>query len=245
MSSGSGRRSSVSTAPACTRRSRSACGATARSCSTARSAGHAASARRRAEGEEKVPNTPETPHVIFSASKAITAAVVHLLDQQGKLHIGDRVAEYIPEYARHGKDAITIAHILSHKGGVPNLPAEILDLEQRRQPRADRRGPLRRQAAVAAGHFARLSRDLGRLHPRRGRPPGDGQADRRGARRRDPRPARLPLDQLRGRSPRTSARSRTRTRPVRRVSRRSRTCSSGRSGSRSARSPSSRTRPSS
>jgi len=81
------------------------------------------------KGAERVPNTPKTPHVIFSTSKAITATVVHLLDQQGKLHIGDRVAEYIPEYARHGKEAITIAHVLSHRGGVPNLPGEVLDLE--------------------------------------------------------------------------------------------------------------------
>jgi CubicO group peptidase (beta-lactamase class C family) len=77
----------------------------------------------------KVPNTPGTPHVIFSASKAITAMLTHLLDQEGDLHIGDRVAEYIPEYARHGKDAVTIAHLLSHRGGVPNLPSEAFDLD--------------------------------------------------------------------------------------------------------------------
>ena len=81
------------------------------------------------EGAERVPNTPQTPHVIFSASKAMTACVAHLLDQQGRIHIGDRIAEYIPEYARHGKDGITIAHVLSHKGGVPNLPAEAFDLK--------------------------------------------------------------------------------------------------------------------
>ena len=76
------------------------------------------------EDAERVPNTPATPHVIFSASKAITACIAHLLDQQGKLHIDDPVAEYIPEYARHGKEGITISHVLSHKGGVPNLPPE-------------------------------------------------------------------------------------------------------------------------
>ena len=80
------------------------------------------------KGAEPVLNTPETPHVIFSASKAMTACLAHLLDQQGKIHIGDRVAEYIPEYARHGKEGITIAHVLSHRGGVPNLPGEAFDL---------------------------------------------------------------------------------------------------------------------
>ena len=81
------------------------------------------------DGEEKVLNTPGTPHVIYSASKAMTACVAHLLDQEGELHIGDRIAEYIPEYTRHGKDNITIAHVLSHKGGVPNLPPEAFTLE--------------------------------------------------------------------------------------------------------------------
>ena len=44
-------------------------------------------------------------------------------------NIADRVAEYIPEYAAHGKDAITIEHVLSHRAGVPNLPSEALDLD--------------------------------------------------------------------------------------------------------------------
>jgi CubicO group peptidase (beta-lactamase class C family) len=81
-----------------------------------------------AENESKVAATPATPFGIFSASKALTAMVVHLLDQRDLLHVGDRVAEYIPEYGTHGKDAITIAHVLSHRAGVPNLPGELLDL---------------------------------------------------------------------------------------------------------------------
>jgi CubicO group peptidase (beta-lactamase class C family) len=82
-----------------------------------------------ADDAERVPNTPATPHVIFSASKAMTACVAHLLDQQGKIHIDDPIAEYIPEYSRHGKGGITIAHVLSHKGGVPNLPSEAFELD--------------------------------------------------------------------------------------------------------------------
>src|SRR5205823_7554561 len=79
-------------------------------------------------GAPKVLATPDTPFCIFSASKAITAMVVHLLDQRGLIHIDDRVCEYIPEFAKHGKDAITIAHVLSHRAGVPNIPRDALDL---------------------------------------------------------------------------------------------------------------------
>lgn len=77
---------------------------------------------------EKVAASPETPFVIFSTSKAMTAMVAHLLDQRELIHIGDRVCEYIPEFGSHGKDAITIAHVLAHRAGVPSLPPEALDL---------------------------------------------------------------------------------------------------------------------
>ena len=80
-------------------------------------------------GDRPVLATPDTPFVIFSAAKAMTATVAHLLDDRGELHIGDRVCEYIPEYAAHGKSAITIEHVLSHRAGVANLPADALDLD--------------------------------------------------------------------------------------------------------------------
>src|SRR3954451_796995 len=86
------------------------------------------------EGSRKVAVSPQTPFVISSASKAITAVVAHLLDERRAIHLGDRVAEYIPEYASHGKDAITIAQILSHRAGVPNVPREAFDLDLIDQP---------------------------------------------------------------------------------------------------------------
>ncbi|HEV2819021.1 MAG TPA: serine hydrolase domain-containing protein [Solirubrobacteraceae bacterium] len=76
-----------------------------------------------------VPVTTGTPFLIYSAAKSVTAMVAHLLDQRGDIHFGDRVVEYIPEYASHGKHRITIGHILSHRAGVPNLPPEALDLD--------------------------------------------------------------------------------------------------------------------
>jgi CubicO group peptidase (beta-lactamase class C family) len=77
----------------------------------------------------KVPATPETPFVIYSASKSVTAMVAHLLDERREIHLADRVCEYIPEYGRHGKDVITITHVLAHRAGVPNLPREAFDLD--------------------------------------------------------------------------------------------------------------------
>ena len=73
--------------------------------------------------------TPEAPFCIYSTSKSVTATVVHLLEERGALSIEDRVGDHIPEYTRHGKDDITIAHVLSHRAGVASMPRESFDLD--------------------------------------------------------------------------------------------------------------------
>ncbi len=78
---------------------------------------------------EKVLVTPETPFVVFSASKAITALVMHVLMERGLIDLHAPVRKYIPEYARHGKEGITVGHVLAHRAGVPNLPRAALDLD--------------------------------------------------------------------------------------------------------------------
>jgi CubicO group peptidase (beta-lactamase class C family) len=77
----------------------------------------------------RVPLTTASPFDIFSASKAITAMVIHKLDEEHVLHLEDRVCDFIPEFGRHGKHRISLRHILSHKAGIPNLPREAIDLE--------------------------------------------------------------------------------------------------------------------
>jgi CubicO group peptidase (beta-lactamase class C family) len=79
---------------------------------------------------DKVLATPETPYCVFSTSKGITALVVHMLDERGLLHIGDRVVDYIPEYGVHGKEGTTISHVLAHRAGVSSLPKGALDRDR-------------------------------------------------------------------------------------------------------------------
>jgi CubicO group peptidase (beta-lactamase class C family) len=78
----------------------------------------------------KVAVTTDTPYLVYSASKAVTAMVVHLVQERGALNIEDRVADYIPEYAKHGKGETTIGHVLAHRSGVPGLPKEVLDVDR-------------------------------------------------------------------------------------------------------------------
>ncbi len=83
---------------------------------------------------EKVPATPATPFLLYSASKAITAMVIHKLDERRLLHIDDRVSDYIPEFAAHGKDWITLRHVLAHRAGIPNLPPDAMNLDLLERP---------------------------------------------------------------------------------------------------------------
>jgi CubicO group peptidase (beta-lactamase class C family) len=83
---------------------------------------------------EPVLATPETPFVIYSASKAITAMLVHKLDERRLLHLDDRVCDYLPEFASHGKRWMTIRHVLAHRAGIPNLPPDAMDLDLLRDP---------------------------------------------------------------------------------------------------------------
>jgi CubicO group peptidase (beta-lactamase class C family) len=79
---------------------------------------------------DKLPATPETPFVIYSGSKGITAFVVHMLHDRGVIDIGRPVADYIPGYGRNGKAEITVAQVLAHRAGVPNLPETAFDLDR-------------------------------------------------------------------------------------------------------------------
>lgn len=91
---------------------------------------------------------PDDPFVLASASKAVTAMVVHLLDQRELLHVDDRVCDYLPEFAENGKHDITISHVLSHRSGVPNIPADAMDLDRI----SDREHILRHLSAASPVH---------------------------------------------------------------------------------------------
>ncbi|PWU51217.1 serine hydrolase [Micromonospora globispora] len=71
------------------------------------------------------PLTADTPVHAVSTGKGLTATVVHVLAERGRLDYDLRIAEVWPEFAQHGKDQITLRHALTHTAGVPALPADI------------------------------------------------------------------------------------------------------------------------
>lgn len=68
---------------------------------------------------EQVAVRTDTPFCAYSAAKAITATVVHMLAERGNFSLDDRVTDYLPDYGRHGKARTTIRQVLTHSAGVP------------------------------------------------------------------------------------------------------------------------------
>ncbi len=70
-------------------------------------------------GEAAPDVTLTTEHLLpwFSAGKPITAIAIAQQWEAGQLDLDDPVATHIPEFAQHGKDAVTIRHLLTHTGG--------------------------------------------------------------------------------------------------------------------------------
>ncbi len=69
--------------------------------------------------------TPDTPVCLFSGSKLVTAMLIHMLNEQGKINLLDPISYYIPEYGVNGKRRATIFHLLSHRGGIPRIDADV------------------------------------------------------------------------------------------------------------------------
>lgn len=70
------------------------------------------------------PFTPlESRHKMLwlSAGKPLTAMAIALLEEKGQLSLSDQVSRHIPEFATNGKEAITIAHLLTHTHGLHGL----------------------------------------------------------------------------------------------------------------------------
>jgi CubicO group peptidase (beta-lactamase class C family) len=73
----------------------------------------------------------ETLYSGFSTTKAVVAAAVWLLIQDGKLRGDDRVADRIPGFEANGKQGVLVEHLLTHTAGFPAAPFEPLEWEDR------------------------------------------------------------------------------------------------------------------
>lgn len=70
-----------------------------------------------ADEQRRIPNTPSTVFDIGSLAKTFTAAAVLTLEQQGKLKVTDRMAQYLPGVPED-KQNITLEQLLAHSAGM-------------------------------------------------------------------------------------------------------------------------------
>lgn len=90
-----------------------------------RTLGHARGLYPHSQHDQPEILTPDTPICLFSASKAVTAMLIHHLVEQGEISLNDRVTRFFPEYGQHGKERTTIAQLLSHRAGIPRIQEEV------------------------------------------------------------------------------------------------------------------------
>ena len=65
--------------------------------------------------------------LLYSNTKVLMATALWKLAETGRLRFADPVADYLPDFARHGKGDITIYHLITHQAGFPNaeVPASM------------------------------------------------------------------------------------------------------------------------
>ena len=83
----------------------------------------------RADPATGAPWKENTVTLVFSAAKGPTATSINRLADQGRLDVDAPVAEYWPEFACNGKQAITVRQVLSHRAGLAAVDGD-LSLEQ-------------------------------------------------------------------------------------------------------------------
>ena len=59
-----------------------------------------------------------------STAKGVASTVAHVLAERGEISYDLRAADVWPEFGAHGKDAVTLRHVLLLTAGVPGLPAD-------------------------------------------------------------------------------------------------------------------------
>ena len=60
----------------------------------------------------------DTMVLVYSATKGLAAMTLALAHSRGWLDYDDRVSGYWPEFAQHGKEAITVRQLLAHQAGL-------------------------------------------------------------------------------------------------------------------------------
>lgn len=75
------------------------------------------------------PVQPDTLFNVFSVTKGITAALLHIAIQQTGASYDDPVEKFWPEFAQNGKETCTLRHVLNHQAGLAGALPDIATLD--------------------------------------------------------------------------------------------------------------------
>ncbi len=76
----------------------------------------------------------DTPFLIASPTKPMTASAVAWLHERRQLDLDDPVARHLPAFRGADRAAITLRHLLNHTSGLPDMLPENLELRRRHAP---------------------------------------------------------------------------------------------------------------
>jgi CubicO group peptidase (beta-lactamase class C family) len=68
--------------------------------------------------------TSDTPFYNFSIVKGAASTLAHLLAERGLFGYDTPVVDLWPEFGAHGKQYVTVRHVLNHSAGVPGIPLD-------------------------------------------------------------------------------------------------------------------------
>ena len=77
-----------------------------------------------ADPESGRPVTPDTPFYNFSVGNGAASTVAHVLVERGLFGYDTPVVKLWPEFGAHGKQSVTVRHVLNHTAGVPGIPLD-------------------------------------------------------------------------------------------------------------------------
>ena len=70
---------------------------------------------------ERQPWQRDTLAMCFSTTKGVVSTALHLLADRGQIDYDAPVAAYWPQFAQHGKERVTVRHVLTHSAGLHRM----------------------------------------------------------------------------------------------------------------------------
>ncbi len=80
------------------------------------------------------PIRPDAIFLIASITKPMVGAGILLLAERGLLALDERVEEYLPDFGKHSKHAVTLRNLLTHTSGLPDMLPQNRDLRVANAP---------------------------------------------------------------------------------------------------------------